>query len=83
MKHKEQNVSFFIQITQIVLKKNIFCISESFNTNISHQIFDYKITIVNSHLENTNSKGNFVLKNWFETFVERFLVCKNKSESKI
>ena len=24
MKHKEQNVSFLIQITQIVLKKNIF-----------------------------------------------------------
>ena len=26
---------------------NKFCIPESFNTNISHQLFDYLITFVN------------------------------------
>ena len=41
-------------------------IPESFNTNILHQRFDYKITFVNSQLENPNSKGDFGLKNWFE-----------------
>ena len=40
---------------------------ESFNTNISHQLFDYKIT--NSEHENTNSKGDFVHITVFETFV--------------
>ena len=29
--------------------------------NISHQLFYYKITFVNSQLEDTNSKGDFVL----------------------
>ena len=29
------------------LKPNILCISESFNTNISHQLFDYTTTFVN------------------------------------
>ena len=41
---------------------NIFCIPESFNTNISHQIFDYTITFLNKQHLNTNSKGDFVLK---------------------
>ena len=35
-------------------------IPESFNANIS-----YKITFMNSQHKNTNSKGNFVLKNRF------------------
>ena len=48
--------------------KNI-CIPESFNTYISHQLLNNKITFVNSHLENTNSKGDFVLKNRLETFI--------------
>ena len=37
--------------------------------NILHQLFDYKITFVNSECENLNAKGDFVLKNGFETFV--------------
>ena len=41
------------------------CIPERFNTNISQQFFDYKITFVNSQRENTNSKGDFVLNNQF------------------
>ena len=45
-------------------------------TNISHQLFDYKITFVNSQGDNTNSKGGFVLKNRFETIVLRLLVYK-------
>ena len=42
----------------------VYCIPGpgSFNTNISHKIFDYKITFVNSQLENTNSKGDFIFK---------------------
>ena len=46
----------------------MFWTPESFNTSISHQPFDYKITTVNSQRENTNSKGGLVLKNWFEMF---------------
>ena len=37
-------------------------IPDIFNTNISHQ-FDYKITFENFQHKNTNSKGDFVLKN--------------------
>ena len=46
----------------------MYFIPESFNTNISHQLFDFKITFVNSKLENINSIGNFVLKIQFKTF---------------
>ena len=53
---------------------------ESFNTNISHQLFD-KITFVNSQRENTNSKGDFVLKNRDETFVLKISCIQNKSDS--
>ena len=45
---------------------NVFYVPESFNMNFSHQLFDYK-TFVNS--QDKISKGDFVLKNWFETFV--------------
>ena len=34
--------SFFLELTY-----NIFCIPESFNSNISYQLFDYKITLEN------------------------------------
>ena len=37
-----------------------FYIPEIFNTNISHHLFDYKITLVNEQRENTNSKVDFV-----------------------
>ena len=40
---------------------NIF-IPESFDTNISYQLFDHTITFVNPQHKNTNSKGVFVLK---------------------
>ena len=46
-----------------------FCIPKSFNKKISHQLFDYTITFANSKHYNKNSKGDFVLKNRFETFV--------------
>ena len=49
-----------------ILNSDIFCIQESFNTNISHQLFDYKISFVNSKRENTNLREDFVLKNWFK-----------------
>ena len=38
-----------------------FCAPDIFNTKISHQFFEYKITFVKSQPEKTNSKG-FVLK---------------------
>ena len=45
---------------------NTFCIPESFNTNISHQLFDYIITFVISQHYDLNSKGDFVLKTGFK-----------------
>ena len=40
-------------------KQNEFYITEIFDTNISHQFYEYKITKQN---ENSNLKGDFVLK---------------------
>ena len=51
------------------MTRKYFCIPESFNTNISSHLFDYTITFVNSQHYNTNSTGDFVLKNWVQTFV--------------
>ena len=36
-----------------------------FMASFSYQLLDYKTTFVNSQHENINSKGDFVLKNWF------------------
>ena len=63
--------------------KNSICIPESFNTNISHQVFDYKITFVNSQYENSNSKVILYSKAGFKRSFSRFRLNKNKSESKI
>ena len=41
------------------------CITENFNMNISHQLFDYMITFVNSQPYSTRLKVDFLLKNWF------------------
>ena len=38
---------------------NDICIPESFDTNISHKLFDYIITFVNSQQSNTTSKDDF------------------------
>ena len=46
--------------------ENMFCMPESFNTNISHQLFYYIITFENPQHLNTNSKGDFVLKTSFK-----------------
>ena len=43
---------------------DFFCIPESFNTNISHQLFDYIKTFVKS--QQLNKKVDFVLKTGFE-----------------
>ena len=50
------------------IENKIICLPESFNINISHQLFDYKITFANSQ-HKTLIRCNFVHKNWFETFV--------------
>ena len=39
---------------------NVYCIPESFNTTLLHQLFDYTITFVNLQHLNTNSNGDFV-----------------------
>ena len=55
---------------------------EIFNTTISHQLFEYIITFVNSQNENKNSKGDFVLKHGLkEGSFSNFLVNKNKSDA--
>ena len=38
--------SYFKCAEKYILKFNFLCIPESFNTNILHQLFDYKITFV-------------------------------------
>ena len=53
---------FFIRYIYLKLIVIHFCILESFNNNILHQLLYYKIIFVNSQLENANSKGEFVLK---------------------
>ena len=40
--------------------QNNLCMPESFDMNILHQLFNYKITFIYSQLENTNPKGDFV-----------------------
>ena len=73
--------AFFIKVLFHIVMMIIWLLSifvyqnESLNTNISHQLFLLQNT--------TNSKGDFVLINWFETSILKFLVYKNKSESKI
>ena len=49
----------------------VVCIpADSFNTNILRQLFNYKINnLCESQPKSTNSKGDFVLKNRFKTFV--------------
>ena len=44
------------------ISSNFINIPESFNKNISQQLFDYTITFMISQLENQNSKVDFVLK---------------------
>ena len=63
----------------------IVYIPESF-PNFSHQLLTtiiVNITFLNSQLEKTNLKGDFVVKNWFETIAFNFWYKKNRSESKI
>ena len=64
MRDHRENSKIHTQIIQRV-SKNIFCTPESFNTNISHQLFDYTITFVNSQQENTNSEGDYGHKTRF------------------
>ena len=57
-----QIVCTYIYNFAIDIQFGNFLFTRNFNTNISHQIFDYSITFVNSQHKNTNSKGDFVLK---------------------
>ena len=60
----DQNYIYY----KIILQNNL-CIPQSFNTNITYLLFGYIITFMNSQHKTTNSKSDFVLKNWFEMFV--------------
>ena len=46
-KHIEGFLEINIEFTLMLLFYNILCIPERFNTNISTQLLDYKITFVN------------------------------------
>ena len=53
----------FGSIICLDFRNNTICIAESFDTNISHQLFDYTITFMNPQHLNSNSKGDILLKN--------------------
>ena len=63
IKINEVNIKSFTQNNKYI------CLPENFNTNISHQFFDYIMTFMNSQHQNKNSKGDFVLNDPFEKFV--------------
>ena len=54
----------------------IFFIPESNSTNISHLLFDDKITFVNSQPKITYSKDDFVLKTGFNVRFKDFSYTK-------
>ena len=66
LKHKDKENKQNVK-SNLNKKKHFkfFFIPESFHSNITHQLFDYILTFVNSQRENTNSKGDFVLKCYF------------------
>ena len=69
----EQIIKKLIVISNNSFQKNYkFCIPEILNTNISHQLFDCKITFVNSQNKNKNSKGDLNSKNRFECSLLKF-----------
>ena len=61
---------------------NKICLPESFNTNISHQLLDYTISIGNSQHNRTQIQ-NVILysKPDFKRSFQRFMKYKNKSDS--
>ena len=75
------NLAGLVKNLSTIIKKKKgtkdICNPESFNTYISPQLFDYTITFVNSQHWNTNSKGDFVLKNRIETFVLKISGIQN------
>ena len=62
---------FVYIVTVYIIRKinNIFCTLKSFNTYISHQLFDYKITFANSQSKNTNSRDGLVLKTYLKNIL--------------
>ena len=56
-----RNIYFLSNSGWNLAAKFIFCIPESFVTNVLHKFFYYKITFLNSQHKNINSKGDFVL----------------------
>ena len=60
-KRKDNNIVVILGYLSENIFSNIIFIPESFNfKNISHKLFDYKITFLNSQNQNTNEKGDFV-----------------------
>ena len=64
------------KFASIIIDRNFICIPESFNTNISHQLFDYIITCKFTALEHKFKRGFLTQK-----LVLKFLVYKNKSDT--
>ena len=60
----------------------INCIPESFNTNISHQLFEYKITLVIPQHKNAKFKGDFYSKTGLNVCLKDFWYTKIKLRQK-
>ena len=72
---------YFIDLNRFIYNKwcmfkHFLLYTRSFNTNISHQSFDYTITFMNSPHYNTNSKGDFVLETGLNVRFLDFLYTK-------
>ena len=65
-----------------ISKNYVICIPESFNTNISLQLFDYKITFVYSQFKKTNSKRWFYTQKpvWSVHFINFWCSKINRSQ---
>ena len=76
-----KDLSFVYLYTYIqFIFENNKCLPESFNMNISHQLFDLAITFVNSQHYNINSKGFkrcfkdswYTKINWTQIWYDKF-----------
>ena len=65
-------------MVKVIQRKVNFLARKLYYAHFIPSFFDYKITFVNSQLQNTNSKGDFVVKPRFETFVLKITGIQNK-----
>ena len=48
----------------------MLCAAKSFDMNIWHHLFDYKVIFVNSQREDTNAKGDYDSKTGFNILLK-------------